>query len=121
LRARSWWSGADLFLVVDDYELVGTSSGNPLAGLVELLPQARDIGLHLILARASGGAGRAMYDPVLQRIKDMATPALIMSGSKDEGALFGDVRPKALAVGRGTLVDRRTGTRLIQTAHRETP
>ncbi|MBW8485253.1 type VII secretion protein EccCa [Actinomadura parmotrematis] len=115
LRNRSWWSGAELFLVVDDYDLVATPSGNPLAGLAELLPQARDIGMHLILARTMGGAGRAMFDPVMQRLKDMASPALIMSGNKDEGALF-DVRPSPQPVGRGTHADRRAGKRLIQTA-----
>jgi S-DNA-T family DNA segregation ATPase FtsK/SpoIIIE len=116
LRSRSWWSGSDLYLIVDDYDLVGTSQSNPLLPLVDLLPQARDIGLHVVLSRAMGGAGRSMYDPVLQRLKDMATPALIMSGTKDEGALFGDVRPKPLPVGRGTFTERRRGNRLVQTA-----
>ncbi|MFF0519181.1 type VII secretion protein EccCa [Actinomadura nitritigenes] len=115
LRNRSWWSGSELFLIVDDYDLVATPSGNPLAQVAELLPQARDIGMHLILARTMGGAGRAMFDPVMQRLKDMATPALIMSGNKDEGNLF-DVRPGPLPVGRGTHSDRRAGKRLIQTA-----
>ena len=116
LRNRSWWKGSDLYLIIDDYDLVATSN-NPLMPIVELLPQARDIGLHVVLARAMGGAGRAMYDPVIQRIKDMANPALILSGTKDEGALFGDVRPKALPPGRGYFVERRTGNRLIQTAY----
>jgi S-DNA-T family DNA segregation ATPase FtsK/SpoIIIE len=116
LRSRSWWSGADLYLIVDDYDLVGTAQGNPLLPLVDLLPQARDIGLHVVMSRAMGGAGRSLYDPVVQRLKDMATPALIMSGSRDEGALFGDVRPKPLPVGRGQFVERRRGIRLVQTA-----
>jgi S-DNA-T family DNA segregation ATPase FtsK/SpoIIIE len=116
LRSRSWWSGSDLYLIVDDYDLVGTSQSNPLLPLVDLLPQARDIGLHVIMSRAMGGAGRSMYDPVVQRLKDMATPALVMSGSKDEGALFGDVRPKPLPLGRGQYVERRRGIRLVQTA-----
>ncbi|MEW2358903.1 type VII secretion protein EccCa [Spirillospora sp. NPDC029432] len=117
LRNRSWWTGSDLYLVIDDYDLVATPSGNPIAQIAELLPQARDIGLHVILSRSMGGAGRAMFDPVIQRMKDMASPALVMSGSKDEGALFGDVRPKPLPQGRGMFVDRRTGKRLIQTAY----
>jgi S-DNA-T family DNA segregation ATPase FtsK/SpoIIIE len=115
LRNRSWWSGSEVYVVVDDYDLVATS-GNPLSPLVELLPQARDIGLHLILARAMGGAGRSLYDPVIQRLKDMATPGLVMSGSREEGALIGDLRPHPLPQGRGNLIDRRSGTRLIQTA-----
>ncbi|MFD0691572.1 type VII secretion protein EccCa [Actinomadura fibrosa] len=120
LRNRSWWSGSELFLIVDDYDLVATPSGNPLAQVAELLPQARDIGMHLILARTMGGAGRAMFDPIMQRLKDMASPALIMSGNKDEGNLF-DVRPSPLPVGRGTHSDRRAGKRLIQTAFHGAP
>ncbi|MFC9976314.1 type VII secretion protein EccCa [Spirillospora sp. NPDC127200] len=115
LRDRSWWKGADVFLFVDDYDLVATAN-NPLLPLLDLLPQARDIGVHLIVSRAMGGMGRAMYDPVLVQLKDTATPALTMSGSKEEGALFGEVRPMPLPAGRGTLSDRRSGARLIQTA-----
>jgi S-DNA-T family DNA segregation ATPase FtsK/SpoIIIE len=115
LRARNWWQGSDLYIVVDDYELVATSS-NPLLPLAELLPQARDIGLHLILSRAMGGIGRAMYDPIIQRIKDMASPAVVLSGNKDEGFLFGNVRPHPLPPGRGYFVDRKSGARLGQTA-----
>ncbi|MEV4110567.1 type VII secretion protein EccCa [Nonomuraea sp. NPDC049695] len=115
LRARDWWKGSDLYIVVDDYDLVATSN-NPLQPLVELLPQARDIGLHLILSRAMGGLGRAMFDPVIQRIKDMASPAVILSGSKDEGFLFGNVRAQPQPPGRGFIVDRKFGARLAQTA-----
>ncbi|MEV7968406.1 type VII secretion protein EccCa [Sphaerisporangium sp. NPDC088356] len=114
LRSRNWWKGADLYFVVDDYDLVATGN-NPLAPLLDLLPQARDIGLHLVLSRAMGGAGRAMFDPVMQRLKDMASPAVILSGDRDEGVLFG-VRPHPLPPGRAYYVDRRYGSRLIQTA-----
>ena len=99
LRNRSWWSGSDLFVFVDDYELVATPSGNPLMPLAELIPQARDIGLHIIVSRSMGGAGRSLFDPIVQRLKDMASPSLMMSGNKDEGALFGDVRPSPLPPG----------------------
>ncbi|MER7501174.1 type VII secretion protein EccCa [Nonomuraea pusilla] len=115
LRARDWWKGSDLYIVVDDYDLVATGN-NPLLPLVELLPQARDIGLHLVMSRAMGGLGRAMFDPVIQRLKDMASPAVILSGSKDEGFLFGNVRAQPLPPGRGFIVDRRFGARMAQTA-----
>jgi DNA segregation ATPase FtsK/SpoIIIE, S-DNA-T family len=115
LRSRSWWQGADLFLVVDDYDLVAGAS-NPLLPLADLVPQARDIGLHVVLARSAGGAGRAMFDPIIQRIREMGSPGLLMSGSKDEGALLGGVRPQAQPVGRGWFVERRTGSRLVQVA-----
>ena len=121
LRNRSWWQGSDLYLVVDDYELVATSSGNPLAPITDLVSQARDIGLHVIIARGFGGAGRAMYDPVVQRIRDMGNPGLIMSGTKEEGQLWGGVRGAPLPPGRGTLVSRRLGTKLVQTAYSGKP
>jgi DNA segregation ATPase FtsK/SpoIIIE, S-DNA-T family len=116
LRTRSWWSGADLYLFVDDYDLVAGSTGSPLVALSDLLPQARDIGLHVVLARSAGGAGRAMFEPVIQRLREMGTPGLIMSGNRDEGALFGGVRPAPQPPGRGFFVERRAGSRLVQTA-----
>jgi S-DNA-T family DNA segregation ATPase FtsK/SpoIIIE len=116
LRARNWWRGPELFVLVDDYDLVATSGSNPLTGLVELLPQARDIGLHLILARRVGGAARALYDPIIQRLRELDSPGLLMSGNREEGVLLGNLRPSQQPAGRGTLVRRSDGVNLIQTA-----
>ncbi|MBV9207155.1 MAG: type VII secretion protein EccCa [Actinobacteria bacterium] len=115
LRSRSWWHGSDLFVVVDDYDLVAGAT-NPLLPIADLVPQARDIGLHLILARSAGGAGRAMFDPIIQRAREMGSPGMIMSGGKDEGALIGGVKPQPQPPGRGFFVERRTGSRLVQVA-----
>ena len=116
LRDKSWWKGSEVFVVVDDYELVATSMANALQPLQEFISQASDIGLHLIISRGMGGAGRAVMDQVIGRIKDAVNPALIMSGSKDEGILWGNTRPTALPPGRGTLVSR-AGTVLVQVAN----
>jgi len=105
LRDRSWWTGPEIYIVVDDYDMVATTQ-NPLDPLLEYLPQARDIGLHLIVTRRSGGASRAMYDKVLGRLKDLSVDGLLMSAPKDEGKLFGDIRSTRLPPGRGTLVSR---------------
>ncbi|MFF5174100.1 type VII secretion protein EccCa [Micromonospora sp. NPDC000089] len=121
LRERSWWSGPELFVLVDDYDLVSSGPANPLRSLEEHLPQARDVGLHLVLARRSGGAGRTQYEPVVQRLRELSTPGLVMSGSPDEGALVGQVRPGPLPPGRGRLVTRREGVRLVQLAHLPPP
>jgi S-DNA-T family DNA segregation ATPase FtsK/SpoIIIE len=120
-RTRSWYTGADLYLLVDDYDLVSAVSPNPLEPLAEFLPQARDIGLHLIVARRSGGAGRAMYEPVLMRLRELSSPGLVMSGDRDEGALVGAVRPSAQPPGRGWLVTRKEGVRLVQLAWQPPP
>jgi S-DNA-T family DNA segregation ATPase FtsK/SpoIIIE len=115
LRDQSWWRGSRLFVLVDDYDLVAGSQ-NPLLPLVDLLGQARDVHLHLVVARRSGGAGRAMFDPVLSQLRDLASPGLVMSGSRDEGPLVGDVKPGPQPPGRGWLVRRRGGKELVQVA-----
>ncbi|PZF94366.1 type VII secretion protein EccCa [Micromonospora deserti] len=117
LRDRSWWSGPELFVLVDDYDLVASGPANPLRALEEHLPHARDVGLHLVLARRSGGAGRAQYEPIVQRLRELSTAGLVMAGSPEEGALVGPVRPGPLPTGRGRLVTRREGVRLVQLAH----
>jgi S-DNA-T family DNA segregation ATPase FtsK/SpoIIIE len=116
LRDRSWWSGPELFIIVDDYDMVASSGSNPVAAMADLLPQARDIGLHVIVARRCAGASRALFEPVMQRMRELETPGLLMSGNREEGALFGTLRPSPQPPGRGTLVRRRDGQQLIQTA-----
>ncbi|MGN2641599.1 type VII secretion protein EccCa [Nocardia takedensis] len=117
LRERSWWTGPEIYIVVDDYDMVATSSGNPLEPLLEFLPQARDIGMHLVVARRSGGASRALYDRILGAMKDLSVDALLMSAPKDEGKLLGDVRSARLAPGRGTLVSRARDNEMVQISY----
>jgi S-DNA-T family DNA segregation ATPase FtsK/SpoIIIE len=119
LRNRSWWNGPEIFLLVDDYDLVAGGGSNPLAPLVELLPQARDIGLHVIVTRRAGGASRALYDPVIQRMRELDSPGFLMSGPKEEGALIGNLKASPQPPGRGTLVRRSDGMQLVQTAYSE--
>ncbi|MGH3762734.1 type VII secretion protein EccCa [Actinophytocola sp.] len=116
LRSRSWWQGPDLFLLVDDYDLVVTGADNPLLPLMEFLAQARDIGLHIVVTRRTGGAGRAMYEPFLTRLRDVGATGLLMSGNRDEGPLLGGLKPEVLPPGRGRLVSRRGDARLVQLA-----
>lgn len=121
LRTRSWWSGPEIYVLIDDYDLVAHTGANPVAQLVDLLGQAKDVGLHLVVARRSGGASRALFEPVLSRLRDLASPGLVMSGNRDEGNLVGAVRPCAMPPGRGTLVSRRAGQRLVQVAWQPPP
>ncbi|HYU83790.1 MAG TPA: type VII secretion protein EccCb, partial [Kribbellaceae bacterium] len=116
LRNRSWWTGAEVFIVVDDYDLVATQQSSPMAPLVPLLAQARDTGLHVALARRSGGAARALYEPVIQSMRELAMPGLLLSGSRDEGQLIGNLRPAPSEPGRGQLLTRDRGVERIQVA-----
>jgi DNA segregation ATPase FtsK/SpoIIIE, S-DNA-T family len=119
LRNRSWWTGAEVFVLVDDYDLVATQQGSPLHALASLLPQARDVGLHLVVARRSGGASRALYEPIIQSLRDLAMPGLLLSGSPDEGPLFGNQKPQPAPPGRGRLVTRDRGVEVVQMAWSE--
>ncbi len=119
LRERSWWSGPEAFVLVDDYDLVAPQSQSPLAPLVPLLAQARDVGLHVVVARRAGGAARAAYDPVLQTLRDLAQPGLLLSGPPEEGPLIGGARPKPAQAGRAQLVTRDRGLEIVQLAWAE--
>ncbi len=116
LRARSWWSGAEVYFLVDDYDLVVTSAGSPLRPLVPLLAQAGDVGLHLVLTRRSGGASRAMFEPVIQSVRDLGSPGILLSGSPDEGALIGRAKASPQPPGRARIVSRELGDQVLQLA-----
>ncbi len=116
LRARSWWTGPDVYLVVDDYDLVATSTVNPLLPLLEYLPYAPDLGLHAIVARRSGGAARALFEPLLAGLRDLGCMAMMMSGRAEEGALLGSRPQVPLPPGRGTLITRPGAEQLVQVA-----
>src|SRR5260370_36793217 len=79
LRARSWWQGPELYVLVDDYDLIAGASGNPLHPLLGLLAQARDVGLHIGIARRTGGAARGILEPIRLRLRDLGTPGLLLS------------------------------------------
>lgn len=100
LASRSWWKGPELYLVIDDLELVGDDLLNPL---IPLLPHAADVGLNIVVARKFGGVSRALYSGFLAGLKDLHPDVLIMDGTRDEGVLFG-VRPGPQSPGRATLV-----------------
>ncbi len=98
LRSRSWWTGPEVFVLVDDYDLVATTSNNPLLPLVDFLSQARDVGLHFYAARRGGGRGRALLDPVLGRTRELGFPGVVMSAPRDEGYLMGSGPARCLPV-----------------------
>ncbi|WP_254811539.1 type VII secretion protein EccCa [Streptomyces cavourensis] len=121
LRDRSWWRGPAVYVVIDDFDLVSTSSGNPLASLTDLLPFARDVGVRFIIARNTAGASRALYDPFLQRMTELGAQGVLLSGDPMEGDILGGVRPRPMPAGRGVFITRRRGNPLVQTGLVEGP
>jgi len=107
---------SEIFVLVDDYDLVCSGGGNPLSPLIPFLPYGRDIGFHLVVARRTGGAARAQYESLLQTLGDLGTPALLFSGPPAEGKLTHGLAPQQLPVGRAQYARRSGATRLVQTA-----
>ncbi|QLL10016.1 type VII secretion protein EccCb [Mycobacterium vicinigordonae] len=104
LRSRSWWTGPEIYVVMDDYDLVvGSSSGSELLKLLEYLPYAADLGLHVITARRIGGASRALFEPLLAGLRDLGCMTMMMSGRPEDGPLLGPRPPVPLPPGRGVL------------------
>jgi S-DNA-T family DNA segregation ATPase FtsK/SpoIIIE len=120
LRDRSWWTGPEIYLLIDDYDMVTTSRGNPLKPLLEFLPQARGIGLHVFIARQAGGAARAVMDPALGRMKELNFPAVLLSIPSDEMPIWG-IKSAKRKKGRGLLLHRRLGNVPVQLVRADSP
>ena len=106
-----------IVVLVDDYDIVASAGTDPLAPLVPYLPSARDLGLHVVLTRPVAGASRALYDPVLQSIRDSGATGLVLSGERSEGQVFPKVYAEQFPPGRGRLVRRGAPPRIVQVAH----
>jgi S-DNA-T family DNA segregation ATPase FtsK/SpoIIIE len=124
LRRHDWWTGPQLYLVIDDYDMIGGGSENPFTPLLDYLSQGTELGLHLVVARSANGMGRAMNDPLLRRLLDVNTPLMLLSCPPSEGFVVGEARPRQLPPGRAQHITRRR-TIHIQTAmtpeHQPTP
>jgi S-DNA-T family DNA segregation ATPase FtsK/SpoIIIE len=112
----AWASGPDVYVLVDDYDLISGAVPNPLAGLGDVIFQGRDAGVHVVLARASSGMARSSLDPVLSRLTETGAPALLFSGDPHEGPLMRGTRAEALPPGRARLVRRGARPLLVQLA-----
>lgn len=115
LADRSWWSGPEVYLVIDDADLV---PANELHPLIEFLPHSRDVGLHVVVARKSGGIGRALFSGLLAALRDEQPAALVLSADRDDGQIFG-VKPSQQPPGRATYVSRGTIQGACQIARKE--
>jgi S-DNA-T family DNA segregation ATPase FtsK/SpoIIIE len=116
LPKRDWWRGGRLYFIIDDFELSeGSGGGGPLQGLLPILPQAADVGAHVIIARSTSSASRSMSNPAIRRMWELGTPALLLSCPKTEGSFLGSLKPRVLPPGRAQFINRRRQVRLVQT------
>ncbi|MFG2367998.1 type VII secretion protein EccCa [Streptomyces mirabilis] len=117
MRQADWWTGPRLFILVDDYDMVGGSNAfdHPFAPLFDHLALGHEVGLHMVVVRSATGAGRGLNDQLLRRLDEVNTPGLLMSCPPSEGYVFGNIKPRNLPPGRAQRIVRRKAT-LIQTA-----
>ncbi|MER8223588.1 type VII secretion protein EccCa [Streptomyces sp. NPDC094143] len=116
MKRCDWWAGPRLFVLVDDYDMVGGNVANqPFAPLLEHLQLGWETGLHLIVTRAANGASRGMGEAMMRRLTEMNTPALQLSCPPSEGYVFGSLKGRILPPGRAVLIARRRAMQ-IQTA-----
>ncbi len=119
LRERSWWKGPEIVVLCDDYDLLPAGGPGPLGAFLEFLPQSRDLGFHLVVARRSGGAARAIHEPVPQRMKEVGCAGLLLSGERQEGQLWPQSYLSVQPPGRGYLIRKNRRPQLVQTAYVE--
>ncbi|NJQ02988.1 type VII secretion protein EccCa [Streptomyces sp. PLAI1-29] len=110
MRLCDWWTGPRLFVLVDDYDMVGGGGplNQPFAPLMDHLALGFEVGMHLVVARSAAGAGRGLNDPLLRRMLEVNTPGILLSCPPTEGYVFGNVKGRNLIPGRGTHITRRT-------------
>jgi S-DNA-T family DNA segregation ATPase FtsK/SpoIIIE len=106
-----------IVVLVDDYDVLGAGGTTPLDALLPYLPQARDLGLAAVLARPVAGAARALYEPLLQTLRDAGATGLILSGERSEGPLWPGIHASPTVPGRAKLVQRGRPPRLVQLAN----
>jgi S-DNA-T family DNA segregation ATPase FtsK/SpoIIIE len=113
LARRDWWTGPEYYIVVDDYDLLmGSRGSGPLDAIVDLVPVAGDIGLHIVLTRPAAGSSRLSMDSVIRRLQESNTPDLALSVPTNEMPLLNGMRPRPFPPGRGMVVTRRAATQL---------
>jgi ESX secretion system protein EccC len=115
-RSAERAAGRRIVVLVDDYDMIGSGDKDLLRPLLPFLPSARDLGLHLVLSRPVAGAARALYDPVLQAVRDTGGSVLLMSGEHGEGQILPRTYAEPLPAGRGRFLRRGESPYLIQIA-----
>ncbi|MGV7852362.1 hypothetical protein PJM29_29765, partial [Mycobacterium kansasii] len=82
-------------MVIDNAHELGGGGGyeDKLAPLKAWLSKGRDVGLHVIGTWRCGGVTNHLYGRgLLAELKDLRTAGIVMSGSKDEGKLLGELK-----------------------------
>ncbi|MGB3522178.1 MAG: type VII secretion protein EccCa, partial [Mycobacterium sp.] len=129
----SWsYQGHTHYLIIDDVDaipdtpaLTGPYAGQrPWTTLIELLSQAGDLGLRVIVTgRATGSAHALMTNPLLRRLNDLQATTLMLSGNPADSGKIRGQRFGRLPAGRAILLadnDEPTYLQLVNPTFSET-
>lgn len=114
-RERSWWSGPEVFVFVDDYAMVNSAAPQAFAALAPYWGNAHSLGLHAVVSCPIGLATRvlAQSGSLLKMNNDVNGATLVMDGIKENGPILG-LRVQPRVTGRGVLITA-AGQEVIQT------
>lgn len=115
LRDRLW-DGPELFVVIDNMELLSHMSPEYPFGpvrhgappLYELVQQGSELGLHIVCTAQLSPAFTmaAAQNPLLRMVRQMDSPTVLFSGARDIGPVIHHVRPQHQRKGVARWVER---------------
>jgi type VII secretion protein EccCb len=112
LAAAAGWSGAHIFVFVDDEHMVQAwdrggwqpGTGYPLEPLLPFADRGKEIGLHFVVSRRIGQWGRALGSPLPGKLLQLKVPGVVMDGDRGEGKIMDEVMALRQPPGRGIYV-----------------
>lgn len=110
-------AGPRIVVVVDDFDILASGGTQPLEPLLPYLPSARDLRLHVLVARPVAGLQRALFDLTLQALRDTGGSTFLMSGERSEGQIAPQVYAEPMTAGRGRMLRRGERSFIAQVAH----
>lgn len=124
IQRRDWFSGPDLFVFIDDYQLVDDKMARPFEALRPLIGRGGDRGVHIVVSRSIQNASMAITDPVIGPVRQANSSGLLLDGNRNDGGLIDEVtKPRPQPVhGRGFWIQPTSSrpTEMIQVAYAPT-
>ncbi|MDD4865817.1 MAG: FtsK/SpoIIIE domain-containing protein [Mycobacterium sp.] len=124
IRDRSWYSGAEIFVLIDgvqSFVTPGYGAVNPIDPLSELIEGRNDLGLHVFATGPAQGFGATrMNMRFYKALAGASTPHLLFGGPVAEGVLWpgSGIKFAPRRPGQAALVNPETMVpEVIQTAH----
>lgn len=90
IQERSWFTGPEIFVIIDGYQRIGTTGGaqSPIDELVPFLTTTPDLGVHLFVTTAANGLSMSLaQNKMFKMFMDQTAPVMMLSGPTTEPRL----------------------------------